>query len=78
MTLAVAPDQLSFPCAHHWLLGPVARIVLGRCLFCGVEREFIGSWDEDEQQGKRYGRNYQTLRGAAKASAKRRLNRDPS
>ena len=75
MTLATPQlHQAELPCPHRWLLGAPGRAVSGTCTYCGLEREFLGSWDEDKQQAKRYGRNYQTLRGAAKASAEQRLN----
>ena len=60
-------------CTHHWVLtDPNSHLVSGVCKHCGAAREFLGSWDEMEQQGKRYGRNYATLRGAAKQSAEKR------
>jgi len=72
MTLAIPTHQLDLPCPHRWLLESSGYEVAGKCAYCGMAREFLGSWDEDRQQAKKYGRNYQTLRGAAKKSAERR------
>lgn len=77
MTLAIPhANQMGLPCPHRWLLGDSGRSVPGVCSFCGIERSFMGSWDEDLQQSRKYGAQHQTLRGAAKRSNARRLSRD--
>ena len=79
MTLATPEaSQMGLPCPHRWLLGAPGLAVAATCAYCGDERSFMGSWDEERQQAKRYGRNYQTLRGAAKKSNAQRLSSAPS
>jgi hypothetical protein len=66
MTLAIPQAQIGLPCPHRWLLGDSGAVVSAKCAYCELERSFLGSWDEEREQSRRYGP--QVLRGAAKRS----------
>ena len=33
--------------AHHWMIPSTGAEPIGRCQFCGTERQFKGSWGAD-------------------------------